>query len=302
MSKEQAATGQKVSWSTIFSTVATGLLLAAFNYVIGTAANYFFSERADIYMVERPTLPDSKYQKLLVVDNFSSSILNDVQLSVAADRVEIVAPVNFEKFEQTSLGPRTVLIKISGVLPNRQASVLLQSDVQLSDESARVVKGPSGARYKSKDRISESWLDWSQFLNAFIQFAIYVAGRRYFERRISAVRTHSDEVIERFDTQKTEAEEMRLALQKLKDQVLRFRLTKIRQVMSLTRENRLWHNVAVGILEEVSKDKDSARKLLSIILRKAGIKPRKDWEDFEDEELIELVQDAEAELSGLPKV
>jgi hypothetical protein len=297
MSEEKTESRPRVAWSTMLSTIVIGLLLAAFTYGFSLLATYVFSDRADVYFVERPVLENGKFQKVIVVDNFSSNVINDLQFTITAENAVSSAPVNVGNIEQSIVAPRTSLIKISSILPNRQASFILQSDLDVPAESFRFVKGPIGVRYKSKDKIYESWFDGSQLISALIQFLIYVLGMWYLERRISNVRVDADELKSDISKMRNEDEKNKSLLAKLQQNHLRNKLGQIRRIMNLTKENRLWREVALGVLQRDAKDQNAAKKLLSIILKKAGIRPPKTIEDMDDEELLEALQEAKSELA-----
>lgn len=295
MSEEKVEAKAKVSWPTIFSTVAGGVLLAGFTYFFALVGPYIFSDRADIYFVERPLLPNGKFQKLVVLDNYSWSLLNDIQFTIGAEGLEISQPINFDKFELKELSPKTTVIRLDGVLPNRQTSFVITSSNYVSGDSFRAVKWSIGFRFLSKDKLVESWFDWSQFLNAIIQFFIYVAISLYFDRRLAAIGSVAD-------LRLGELREIRADVRKIEQGYLKIKLTQLRRILSLSKENRLWREAAIGGLEQGLMNGDSARRLIGIILGKAGIKPGKNLDDLAEDEMIDAIEDTEMAIDRLPRI
>lgn len=302
MSDDKAETKAKVAWSTIFSTIAAGLLLASFNYGFSLLATYLFSEKVDVYFVERPVSDARRFEKLVIVDNFSTNVINEIQFTVTAEQSAVSSQINLEKIEQTAVAPRTSLIKVFGLLPNREASFVLQSDIAIPDDSFRIVKGPNGLGYKSKDKLRDSWFDWSQFINVVVQFLIYIVGMLYFDRRIAVFLAQVEELRTELRNGKAEVEKAQSRYAKIERENMKNKLVQVRRIMNLTRENRLWREVAIGILEQVAGDQNAAKRFLSVIFRKAGIRLTRTLDELEDEELLDAVENAESQLALLPKV
>jgi hypothetical protein len=204
-----------------------------------------------------------------------------------------------EKIDQSALAPRTLLVKVFGLLPNREASFVLQSDAAIPDESVRLVKGPSGVAFKSKDRLRDSWFDWSQFISAFFQFLIYVIGISYFDKRAADVSAQSDELKVRIGKAQVEMEETRALTAKLRQEELRNKLVQVRRILNLARENRLWREVALGILQQDARQDGAAKRLLAVILKKAGIKLVKSPDELDVEDLLEAIEEAKSRLAIL---
>lgn len=209
MAENEVAGKSKIAWSTIASTIAAGLLLAAFNYGFSSLAAYLLLERVDVYLVERPRLDNGKFQKLVVIDNFSSSAIEEVEFTIGAENGIVSSATNLGKLEQNAVAPKSLLVKIVGLLPNRQASFLLQSDDAVPEDSFRLVKGPSGIAYKAKDKLRDSWFDWSQFVSVLIQFLIYVIGMLYFDKRVASVLADVGRLEDQLKARKADLDEAR---------------------------------------------------------------------------------------------
>jgi hypothetical protein len=267
MSDDKAEIKAKVSWPSIFSTIAAGLLLATFNYGFTLLATYLFSEKVDMYFVERPVSDARRFEKLVIIDNFSTNVINEIQFTVTAEKSAVSSQINLEKIEQIAVSPRTSLVKVFGLLPNREASFVLQSDIAIPDDSFRVVKGPNGLGYKSKDKLRDSWFDWSQFINIFMQFLIYIIGMLYFDKRIAGFLAQVEELRTELRNGRAEVEKAQVRYRKIEQENLKNKLVQVRRIMNLTRENRLWRDVALGILEQVARDQNAAKRFLGVIFK-----------------------------------
>jgi hypothetical protein len=286
MKEGKAEEAKKVSWSSIFSTVAGGLILAGTTYFAALFAPYVFSNRLDLYLIDRPLAPDGSFQKLVVVENFSSSSIAELQFTIAGENLQISAPVNFEKSDLQTLGPASTLVSLTGVLPTRVASFVLSSKFLLSENSFRPIKVPFGYRYVSKDRLVESLFDWSQLVNAIIQFVIFVSISFYFDRLLARKLGELESIRRDLDRTSKDIEELRKAYQKIK-------LLYMKRALNLAKENRLWREAAVDAFENLVENHDLAKKLLFILLRKAGVRPEGTLDDAAGDDLIEKIEDAQ---------
>jgi hypothetical protein len=258
MPEDKVETKPKISWPSIFSTIAAGILLAGLNYSFSSLATYFLTERIDVFFVDRPRTEGGRFQKLAVIDNFSSNKIDDLQFSIATENGTVSSQINMERIDQSVVGPRTFLVKVFGLLPNREACFVLESDVAIPDDNVRLVKGPSGVAFKSKDKLRESWLDWSQIISAFIQFLIYVIVMTYLDKRVAQFSALSDELNAKLSKTQAEMEQNRTLTAELRQDELRNKLVHVRRILNLGRENRLWREVALGILQQDSRGHGAA--------------------------------------------
>lgn len=282
----------KLPWLTIASTILSGLFLAVATYIFGVVAALIFADKIEVYFVERPPSASKKFEKLVVIDNYSTSIVEDMQFTIVAVNATLSDFVNLGGLEQSAPAPQTLLVKISRLLPNRQASFLLTSDVFVPEDSFRLAKGPAGIRFKSKSRLVDSLVDWSQLQNAGIQFLIYVAGLLFFERRLGQLKSLANEL--KIDIQNKDD-----AIKRIERSNIKMKLTHFRRALSQGRENRLWREVALGAFEQTAGNRDAAKKMLNLILVKARITPVKSIDDLDEEEIVQSIEDAKTMLSSL---
>ena len=127
-----------------------------------------------------------------------------------------------------------------------------------------------------------------------MQFLLYVVLMLYFEKQHAGLLTQFGETRGHLKTRQAEIEENGRLLIKLRQDELKKKLVHFRKIIELSRENRLWREVIVGILQQGAKDEGSAKRLLGVILRKAGIKLTKVPDEIDEEELLEEIKEAKS--------
>ncbi len=265
----------RFSVSQIVFNVTSGILLAGAIYVSGQTAKYAFIEKGDLYFVELPRSADGKYQKALVIDNFSTALIDDLEVTVRAASVSAHDPINISSIEQRPIAPGVALVKLGGVLPNRQSNVTLTSDNLIEQNSIRITKAPAGFEFRAKDRLEQSFFELGPLLNAVIMFVIYVAGLTYFDRRFALVRKQLDDTQQEIEKKQQFVEETKGEIQRIKIADVKSNLRYARRILNLSKENEFWHDLMQRAMKQAINEEINAKKLIGLMLAKCGIKPEK---------------------------
>jgi hypothetical protein len=279
--------------------VTSGLLLAGTIYVIGQVVKLSLTERGDLYFVELPKSADGKYQKVLAIDNYSSAVVDDLEITIRAANISVHDPINVSSLDQRPIGPGMVLVKLDGVLPNRQSTVSFTSEAPIEQSSARLARAPSGFEFRAKDRLEQSFFDVGQLVNAAITFLIYVAGLTFADRMFASLRSELERVQAKLDKQGKSVDDQKQELNDVRIAQVKIKLLYVRKILALSKENEFWRKLMQDALKAAVDYQINAKKLVAIFLSKSGVKLEKTLDDYDEGELVDLLEETKVELSSL---
>jgi hypothetical protein len=290
---------------TIITAVASALAISFLTYTFGSIMDVFF-KRANVTVQRTMVLDATGY--LFQIDNDTGSAFDIITITVTRPlKIAATSADNGVRIQTKTL-PSFTSIDLSDIPPHRRTNFFIATADQILMSDLSVLHKGASYSIEDKDLLGVSYFNFSNFINALVQFAIVTLlyiwagsrheaiGKQIDDFKKESAELHEDERKHRQEyDQKTADLEGKVALVQARH--LRLRLVLQRRINELTTENDMWRKCFVAVYNKLLSSSVEAERAMTIILEKLGLSrggrklrdiPEGDFIDFLfDEQIVE---------------
>jgi hypothetical protein len=144
---------EKTFSSDFFSSLAKSLATTLAVGILGFTLQNFFAQRAQI-SVASVGHSDARYSNLVIIDNYSFSALENIQISFETPSIRIESQSQDTPISVERASPTEQSITVSKVFPLRRFTINFITPTPLDQSKINTIGGPYGASFVRSDRLT----------------------------------------------------------------------------------------------------------------------------------------------------
>jgi len=248
---------------------------------------------------------------IFTVDNNSGKVLDNATIYIDSP-FEVIATSQdgASKFDVRKT-PASISLRLSEIPPNKRANIFVETSNQLAPQQVRVSSSATITTLQSHERVERALWDAGTLLYAlaialfYFWFLIVVtAQRNRLRAEVDAVKRSlgdaRDDVSKSRDELDQKQEEMNKEIDDIRLRQVRVQMYLQRRITELDKEASMWRQFFKKLYSTIFSEKNDAERAMELLLSASGARLIKKLGDYNESELIEILE-ANAANKGKPQ-